>query len=790
MVEIVALWAFTLAASILLGEAVCRFAKLRPWSWLSGAVGISVLLALGAAGASVPGRATTMFVVIAILTLAAAGWIGWTERRHLPLLARGAIEPALLAGSVLAATLIPFLANGRVGLLGPSFNHDARLHLWAAEYLLAGQSVPQDVLGGGYPLGPHGLVAALAAGFGTGVEPGFVALLMVIPVLTAFVARGVLTDVPRPWAALVALLTALTYLLASYYAQAAFKETLQALFVLAFAVVVRDLVAERRFDPRAAPLPALLAAGSLLTYSYPGLAWIAGTLVLAGVWLAIVHRGALRRGQARRTIRRSLPALGVLAAVLTVALAPQAGRIADFFSQLSLSPSGSGVITAANVGNLVHPLSPWEALGIWLREDFRFVPTHLFHAGALSAVALGAAIFGGLWWLRRREVVVLAAAAASAVLYVVLRQSESAYLAAKALAIVSPFPVLLAARALLARGPRPIPELRVLRVAVTAVVLCGAAWSSFLALRNGQVNPHVHQSELVSLRPLLAHHDVLFLGYDDYVGWRLFGARVTDPPLQDPVPFELRKAFADGQALDFDSVTPRTLDRYDFVVTTRTAYASVAPPNFELARRTRSYEVFERLGRSRDTALLDEGEAPGAILDCGHNPRDRRLARVAGRALVRPAPAVVQAPPGMGAGFEVPAQLALPSAGRWELSMQYASPQVLTVSTNTGKGWRLPPNLDRIGPYWRIGEVTTHSASTLRLGLRLERAGPPILTADSQFSPLGKIVAVRVDRPAHWVALRRACGRYVDRYAVFRATSRSRSARTPESPPRDRTRGS
>ena len=97
--------------------------------------------------------------------------------------------------------------------------------------------------------------------------------------------------------------------------------------------------------------------------------------------------------------------------------------------------------------------------------------------------------------------------------------------------------------------------------------------------------------------------------------------------------------------------------------------------------------------------------------------------------------------------------------------MQYASPQVLTVSTDTGQGWRLPPNLDRLGPYWRVGEITTRGPATLRLALRLERAAPAILTADSQYSPLGKIAAVRIDRPPRWVPLREACGRYVDRYS-------------------------
>jgi hypothetical protein len=125
----------------------------------------------------------------------------------------------------------------------------------------------------------------------------------------------------------------------------------------------------------------------------------------------------------------------------------------------------------------------------------------------------------------------------------------------------------------------------------------------------------------------------------------------------------------------------------------------------------------------------------------------------------------VQAPLGMGAGASVAAELRLPSAGRWEISLQYTSPQVLRLSTSTGQGWLLPPNLDRLGPFWRAGDVHARGPTSLRIGLYLDRAALAILTADSQFAPLGKIAAVRTDRPARWLPLRAACGRYVDRYA-------------------------
>ena len=766
MFEILALWAFLLAACLLVGEAASRLAGLTRWSWLSGTFGLCILLVVGAAAPSLPGHAKTAFVLIVALALAAAAWIAHNDRHDLMTLARRAIDPAALTLLVLAAALIPFFANQRVGLPGPSFNNDSHFHLWAAEYLVAGETVPERVLGHGYPLGPHGLAAALASGLGSSVELTFTALLMVVVGLTAFAARGVLTDLWRPAATLAALLTSMAYLLASFYAQAAFKETMLALFVLTLAVLLRELVAQQRIAPRAAPLLALLAAGTVLIYSYPGLAWIVGTVGLAAAGLLVVHRRRLRPDIVLPAARRALPTLGVLAAVLLVALASQVNRLVDFFDQLSLSPAGSGIIPETNIGNLVGPISPYEVLGVWLREDFRFGPSHEFRGGMLAGVALVAMLFAVVWWLRRREVVVLAAAGASALLYFAVREVESAYLAAKALVILSPFPVLLVTRALLARARRPrAPELRVAHVAVTAVFLGAAGWSSFLALRNAQVNPDTHQRELVSLRPLLHDRSVLFLGFDDYIGYRLFGAEVTDPPVQEALPFELRKPFAAGAALDFDSVTRETLDRYEFAITTRTAFGSQAPPNFALVRRTASYEVFRRSGRTPPNALLEEDEGPGATLDCAGNARHRRLAARGGDALVRAKPVLVQGPPGMGAGFTVPAQLRLPSAGRWELSMQYASPQRMTISDGAGAGWRMVPNLDRLGPYWRVGDLETSGPRTLRLALHLERPAASLLTADSQYAQIGKIAAVRTDVAPRSVPLRRACGRYVDRYS-------------------------
>ena len=67
-------------------------------------------------------------------------------------------------------------------------------------------------------------------------------------------------------------------MVASYFAQGAFKETMQALFVLAFVLALRE--AARNPDWRERPLrfvpAALIAVGSAYAYSFPGPIWLRG----------------------------------------------------------------------------------------------------------------------------------------------------------------------------------------------------------------------------------------------------------------------------------------------------------------------------------------------------------------------------------------------------------------------------------------------------------------------------------------------------------------------------------
>ncbi len=153
---------------------------------------------------------------------------------------------ALLA---LAAASLPFIAEGHFGILGTSFNPDMSQHLLAADRLAHGQG--SQLLHQGYPLGPHAIVVALNKGLGIGLVQGFTGLTVAVAVLASLTALTAFRD--QPWLLRIpaALVVGLTYMVASYFAQGSFKETMQALFFLAFVLALRE--SSRNPDWRSSP---------------------------------------------------------------------------------------------------------------------------------------------------------------------------------------------------------------------------------------------------------------------------------------------------------------------------------------------------------------------------------------------------------------------------------------------------------------------------------------------------------------------------------------------------------
>lgn len=533
-------------SSLAIGQAAIALSGGRRWSWLSPAVGLSVLCAVSWAAVRLPGDGVATAMVVLALTAGAVVYLWGHLDGGREALALG-LPIALLA---LAAASVPFLVEGHFGILGTSLNPDMSQHLLAADRVAQGES--GQLLNQGYPLGPHAIVVGLNDGLGIELVQGFSGLTLAVAVLAPLTALTAFSEQPSLRAGAAALLIGLPYLVASYFAQGAFKETMQALLVLAFALSLRE---SSRSEWAARPLrfvpAAAIAVGSVYVYSFPGLIWPAATLA---IWLVLERRLPLR-------------ALSLALAVFLVGVLPELGRIIDFQSFETFDPDGPGL------GNLFGQLSPFTALGIWPSGDYRLAPGD----GAAPAFAyfLGAAfaalllIYGLFHCARRRESAVLAAAAAVGAAYLAARVGGTPYTSAKALEVAAPILALAIVLPLLRRP-------------VNVLYLLAAGGCSLLALANAPVGPTSYSPALTSLRPLLGVDPTLVLTPDrllteehgtPYIAWELRGGRIciaAESSAGDSPPPGVRFVIAEGSR-----------DRPPF-------------PGLRLRRRSGPYAVWER----------------------------------------------------------------------------------------------------------------------------------------------------------------------------------------------------
>ena len=750
------------AASIVIGRAICVLSGNRGSTWLGPAVGFGALMIICEVAITLPGRGWTAVAALLIAS-AASVWIGVRRRARWP-----AVTDILPVGlGVLLLISVPFVVNARVGVLGVSFLNDTHWHLILAEGLRHPSITPLDGYGPGYPVGPHAVAATFAQLLGSDVDKTLTGVLMAVPILTAVAALGMLDDLSagRRW--LVAALAGIPYLAAASYAESAFKEPILSLLMVGLVLVLQAGRKERFARPAAVLVPAgVLVAAVLYDYSYPGLAWPAAIiacwllleLVFGGAWtwMRDVFGGA----------RAAIPALVAGGCALVIPVLPDLRRIHTFW----VSNSGTAVGTKTNIGtsalaNLAGPLHSLEGLNVWLTGDFRFVPNHQLRTGVLCGMALILLVFAVTSALRRRDLIWPAAMLAFALIYFYAQHRQSPYVAAKALAIPAPLLVLGSGGALMRRLEGGVwRTLATWLMAAAGVAYISVAFaSSYLVLRDAQVDPVNHTRELRALRPALHGRPTLALFYDDYLQWELLGVPVSSPLLGSPIPAPVQdaKPWTYGQALDFDSVDAATLNRFDYVITTRTSAQSEPPPNFHLVATSPSYAVWHRVGPTAPRSVLPESGHPGALLDCA-SPPERRLSRTPGRARVRAAPLYVNVAPLQPGGSEQ-VQLRL-APGTWDLSLPFISQQAITIR-GAGLDVRLPPNLDRSGSIWPVGRVTSTGAP---ITLTITMADPsPISsgTPPTQFLAPEPVVAVST-APAKTIPLREACGRYVDWYQL------------------------
>jgi hypothetical protein len=717
----------------------------REWSWLAAPVGLSTLILLAVPAIHIPGRSATSAAVTAVLIL--AGILLWIRRaQHRPPLA------GVLAGLPAALlVLVPFMASARAGTLGVSFDNDMGVHLlWAEAYRSSAVALVSP-LSAAYPLGPHALAAALAEGLGIRIDLAFAGLTAATPILIAWTALASLPRVCWPGRVMVATVVGIPFLVGAYYGQGSFKELMEALFTLSAALILAGFQPElgwRRWIPLA-----LISAGAASAYSLQGLLWPG---LLLGIW--VLGRATIRawRGglsAAWRELRAELVPGAAALGVLIVALVPQIPRIEKFISQGAVS-----AIAKTNIGNLVGPLSGWEAFGVWNNPDYLLPPISAFSAGMWTAFVLALVVLGAFLSMRRGRWMLPMAAAASMLVWAYTAHTQSPYVAAKALVIASPLLLLLAGLALVGRGFERISWWRIAAPVLAVALVVRVVDSSWEALRFSKVGPTDHLLELRALRPLVRGQPTLFLGDDDFIPWELAGSRVVPAYFAGilEVAFRPEKAFAYGQPLDFDSVTTATLNNFDWVITTRDAAGSEAPAAMRLVRLTRSYALWQRVGEVAPRKILDEGFNPAARLDCT-TAAGRALSRGGGVAAVRRPWHEVTVPP-VAPGSSITVSLLL-AAGSWDLETPYLSPLPLDVTT-TGLRTTLPASLERPGPRWPIGRIVVTRPGQVAVTFHVKKYW---LTPASDLAGPTALVATPVpsDRT---VPLRSACGKLVDWY--------------------------
>ena len=756
--------AIILLASLVVGRAFLLALGRRQASFLEGAVGFATLILVCTVAIRLPGDQATSIFCCAILVVASVVFLlmrsGSTTGRSVGI----AVPVGLLC---LLVASFPFIASGHIGIPGVGLNNDMAMHLVDVDYLVdQSRPSPQSVVNG-YPLGPHSLVATVVSVLGTQPLWGWLGLLVTVPVLTGITALGGLRELPGGRRLLAAVLAAFAYLTASVLGIAGFKELIAAMFLIAFALGLREI--EREPEGRVAIVIglALITAAMIPVYSLPGVAWLVAT---AGLW-AVVRLLQIRaeRGPegVREAVRGSMRIVIPAAILLVLAGLAQLPKIIDFVQ------SGSIGNVAGTDSKLRYVVSPLETLGIWPSGDWLLGTHDVTHFWIFGAIGLAGLIIGLVWWIGRVDYAVPAAVISGLLIWLATKYIEDGglYILAKAVVVPASWVMLLVAAMLLSPGggwPKRI-------FAIAFVALAG--YSSFLALRDVVVAPHDRLQELSAFQDDVSGQKVLALTSDRFTDYGLRSAEVSSPAFNSEIKVDTSNAKAQRLPIDFDSVPDDVLNDFAYAVTTSGVYQSQAPPGWTLAASTPSYKLWRRTSRTPNIAILAEEARPGRIFRC-NRPKFRKIRSGGGEVQVwEPRPVIGkrlywkgdggrdnQAGPGQ----SVSQTITLP-AGTWAISLQYVSPVTGINVSAPGLDEHLAAGVDAAipyrpdqGPYWPAGELTTDGGPvTFTVRADDVNAFQKLIGVDAP-AVIGNLTAVNTSG-FRKLPTAQACGLYVDR---------------------------
>jgi len=584
----------------------------------------ALLLPLGLAAALVVAGTLTAFAALApmaVPVVAIGATVGlplaWAGRRRL------GGWPLLVAAAVLCAYGAPVLLSGQATFAGFIRLDDTATwfniidHVMSHSRSVSGEPpstyslVYSGDVGSTYPLGAFMLLGVARALVGIDVAWVFQPYLACCGAAVGLSVYGLIQPmVPSVRIrALSAFLAAQSALLYGYSLWGGIKE-LTAAFLLALVIALAAGIIGRRPERPRELLPLALASGALIqTLGVGAAAWVAPAFALVAVlWLF--------QGRRKKKMRASAASLAWLGVITAAVIVPVWIVFGGFLSN-DVGLFSSGQSLATRLGNLNHPLSAFQLVGIWPVGDFRLTPPDL-PSVLLIGLALLAAT-GALWVsARRREFgLFLYVAVALAGCGLIYFDGATPWVVGKALAISAP--ALLAAAL---TGAAMLCRRHLAGFLVLLALACGVLWSNALAYHDVLLAPRPRLAELQHIGDLVGGKGPTFLNeYEIYADRHFLRAGApVEPAEYRPAALSLR----DGVLLtksawaDLDSFPLSTLEAYRSIVTRRSPVESRPPSNYQLIWQGRYYDLWQRPAHQSMSILahIPYGES-NALPYCG-----------------------------------------------------------------------------------------------------------------------------------------------------------------------------
>jgi hypothetical protein len=540
--------------------------------------------------------ATASFTSPLVVALAVAGvGLSLRDRRRLNAWAAGA---ALAVFAVYAA---PIVLSGSATFAGYMSLDDTATWLALTDNALThgrsfGGLAPSTYsevlrvdLGTGYPIGsmlPLGVGHDLTGQDGAWLFQPYLAFVAAMISLSAYALVSPLVG-RRSLRAAVAFIGAQPALLFGYALWSGVKEVVvAALVALVAALAASALTARSPLRIRALIPLALAAAAVLACLNVLGVVWLAGLVMFAVLFVGL--HGA----------RRAVVPLEVAVVCGLVLAIPALATARQFVHVSAGSDAGHGTI-----GNLFHPLSSLQLLGIWPTGDFRGRPAHMVVTYVLLALLVGAAAFAIVEAVRRRAWGIPLYALTSVLGWCLVAVSDrlghgSPWLDAKALASASPALLVAGLVGVVLMLERKRELVATAGAVGLVAIAAGVVWSNALAYGAVWLAPRNQLTELETIGKRFAGDGpALMTEYQPY-GARHF-LRNLDPEGASELryrPVNLRNGniLSKAQYADLDAFDLEAVLVYRTLVLRTSPLESRPPSVYTPVWNGRWYDVWQR----------------------------------------------------------------------------------------------------------------------------------------------------------------------------------------------------